>query len=378
MKIRKVILPFLFILILIALTAALHILPGRQPAQQAAMRWAKDGSTAHISVFATSAAKFDADDVFVLREKLKEALKEVNLTENSKKDIPDDKEKAVAANDKKGNGAAVSNKANSGADSKDTAPDNNSVFLDCYSAKGSLTVSSDQTTASFTAYGVGGNFFFFHPLTLKSGAYFSEDSMMDDYVILDEDCAWQLFGSTDIAGMQITVNQKPLIIAGVVAREDSPFTEAAGNKKPTLYVSYQTLLSYGSTQPISCYEIILPNLTKGYAKRLVKDNLDIKSSRREIIENSSRYRLTNYANILKNFGKRSMQTKPLVYPYWENQARATEDVCVLLFVLAVVDAAALLITAAVLYLKPLLALVKTVSRSTCNRMQLLIQNRKQK
>lgn len=370
MKIRKVILPFLFILILIALTAALHILPSKQPAQQAAMRWAKDGSAAHISVFATSAAKFDADDVFVLREKLKEALKEVNLTENSKKDADKGKQNAAKA--------GVDGKTNiSGADRKDTEP-NSSVFLDCYSAKGSLTVSSDQTTASFTTYGVGGNFFFFHPLTLKSGAYFSEESMMDDYVILDEDCAWQLFGSTDIAGMQITVNQKPLLIAGVVAREDSPFTEAAGNKKPTLYVSYQTLLSYGSTQPISCYEIILPNLTKGYAKRLVKDNLDIKSSRREIIENSARYRLPNYASILKNFGKRSMQTKPLVYPYWENQARATEDVCVLLFVLAIADAAALLITAAILYLKPLLALVKTGWHSTYSSIQMLIKNQKQK
>lgn len=374
MKIRKVILPLSFILILIALTAALRILPGRQPAQQAAARWAKDGSAAHISVFATSAAKFSTDDVFVLREKLKEALKEVNLTEASKSGSSDDKETA-AASDKTDNGAG---KTDSSTISKDTTPDSSSVFLDCYSAKGSLTVASSQTTASFTAYGVGGDFFFFHPLTLKSGAYFSEESMMDDYVVLDEDCAWQLFGSTDIAGMQITVNQKPLIIAGVVAREDSPFTEAAGNTKPTLYVSYQTLLSYGSAQPISCYEIILPNLTKGYAKRLVKENLDIKSSRREIIENSSRYRLTNYAGILKNFGKRSMQTKALVYPYWENQARATEDVCVLLFVLTIVDAAALLITAIILYLQPLLALVKSGWHSTHSRIQMLVKNRKQK
>ena len=53
----------------------------------------------------------------------------------------------------------------------------------------------------------------------------------------------------------------------------------------------------------------------------------------EIVENSSRFGLMNRFTVLRNFGIRSMNTKNIVFPYWENRARAYEDLAALLLIL---------------------------------------------
>ena len=37
---------------------------------------------------------------------------------------------------------------------------------------------------------------------------------MDDKVIVDEDAAWQLFGSNDVVGMQIIIGGIPITLPG--------------------------------------------------------------------------------------------------------------------------------------------------------------------
>lgn len=288
------------ILPLIALPLVMRAVAGTQSGQQAAKRFSSDGTRfSQISVFFTEKAKVIPESILVLRGKINETMTAQDQTSEAGTQQP---------------------------------------YIDCYSATGSLTVSTDRATGSFRACGVGGHFFFFHPLTLQSGSYISDDSMMDDAIVLDEDCAWQLFGSTDVAGMQVFAGQTPLVVAGVVARENTLFSEAAGNTKPTIYMPYPTLKRLGSVSSISCYEIVLPRLTGSYATQLVRDQLDVGKSKREIVENTTRYRPSHLMDVLGSYGKRSMQTKPLVYPYWENQARATEDVCALLWVLFLIDA----------------------------------------
>lgn len=66
---------------------------------------------------------------------------------------------------------------------------------------------------------MGGEWFSFHPLTLRSGSYINEDSLMHDQVLLDEKLAWQIFGSYELAGMTVTIGDKPFVVAGVVAIE---------------------------------------------------------------------------------------------------------------------------------------------------------------
>ena len=68
------------------------------------------------------------------------------------------------------------------------APENGSLYLDAYSGSASVTVKSEGGgSASVKAVGVGGDFFYFHPLQLRSGSYIRSGDIMDDLVVLDEE-----------------------------------------------------------------------------------------------------------------------------------------------------------------------------------------------
>ena len=88
------------------------------------------------------------------------------------------------------------------------------LWADAYSADGKISLASDRSSLEADAIGIGGDFFLFHPLKLVSGAYFSGNDLMQDYCIIDEDAAWQLFGSSDVAGMTVFINRIPHIVTG--------------------------------------------------------------------------------------------------------------------------------------------------------------------
>ena len=77
------------------------------------------------------------------------------------------------------------------------------LWADAYSADGQVTLSTDRATLTADAIGIGGDFFLFHPQTLLYGSYFSGNDLNSDYCVLDQDAAWQLFGSSDVAGMTV-------------------------------------------------------------------------------------------------------------------------------------------------------------------------------
>ena len=93
------------------------------------------------------------------------------------------------------------------------APKNGSLYCDAWSAEATLNVSGTHGSADVKTVGVGGNFFLFHPLQLRSGSYLSQQDFMQDRVVLDEITAWTLFGSSDVAGMSVTVEGKPCYVA---------------------------------------------------------------------------------------------------------------------------------------------------------------------
>ena len=67
----------------------------------------------------------------------------------------------------------------------------------------------------------------FHPLKLITGAYFSGNDLMQDYCIIDQDAAWQLFGSNDVVGMTVYFGNVPHIVTGGVQRAESRMDKAA-------------------------------------------------------------------------------------------------------------------------------------------------------
>ncbi|MCR5100536.1 MAG: ABC transporter permease, partial [Butyrivibrio sp.] len=111
----------------------------------------------------------------------------------------------------------------------DTSENSSSrIYADCYSSSGSATIVHGTKALEVSAYGVGGDFFMFHPLTLISGSYFTSDSMMEDNIVIDEITAWQLFGSSNIVGEQVLIGDVPHFISGVVRNDDDKFSKAAG------------------------------------------------------------------------------------------------------------------------------------------------------
>ncbi|MCD8379239.1 MAG: ABC transporter permease [Lachnospiraceae bacterium] len=264
--------------------------------EQVATTWDSDGGYAHISVYLSESEKLsmlsdlETQEYMVLElyYNLLSKLEEASIT--------------------------VSEEASESA----------RLVVYSYSSQGSISMESDRTTVTLNAYGVGGDFFIFHPLKLKYGSYFSGDDVMQDVVIIDEEAAWQLFGSSDVVGKYIYIQDIPHKIVGVYERDSGYMNDAAGNGESTVYVSKESLYLYGTDNGLQTIELLLPNPVSSYALDLVTDELSGRDV--SIVENSNRYDLENLVEILKAFGTRSMGLSGVIFPYWENIARGYEDI----------------------------------------------------
>ena len=272
-----------------------------QPSQQMAKRWDDSGDSAQISCFFADGLTVVPDTIRAFEYTLEIQLKEASLeapTENAR------------------------------------------LWADACSAKGQIMLSSSRASVNVGAYGVGGDYFLFHPLKLETGGrYFDGDDLMQDLVILDQNTAWQLFGSYDIAGQPITIGSGPNahigVIAGVVESESGWMNEKADATTGTVYLSYEMLNTYGSHSGINTYEIVMPNPVTGFAKDMVADYIGFSEEQIQIVENQTRYSFKNLLVILGQFGTRSMNAKAIIYPYWENVARGWEDILAALLLLEI-------------------------------------------
>ena len=277
-----------FILFLLLLAVSNHMVGSLQD-QHMAERWSAEGDTAQVSCFFSTNALVTEDTIAMFEHTIDGALLEASITSESE---------------------------NPGA----------RLWADAYSADGKVSISSDHGNMEADAIGIGGDFFLFHPLKLLSGSYFSGNDVNQDYCVLDEDAAWQLFGSNDVAGMTVLISGIPHIVTGVVERPEGRMEKAAGLDGTVVYVSYKTLSELGKNNGINHYEIVMPNPVSEFAFNHVKENMSVGEKEVEIIENTSRYSLLSRIKSIGSFGTRSMNGKAIIYPYWENLARGYEDI----------------------------------------------------
>ena len=290
---------------------------GTLESQKAAERWAGDGETdfVQLSCFLSGDDARTLADVYSFRQTL-----ETKLTEASVE-----------------------------------APEHGSAFIDAWSAPGKRTVSGDHGSAEAAVTAVGGDWFFFHPLQLLSGAYITEDDMMDDRVVLDRELAWRLFGGFDLAGMTVQIGEIPFVIAGVVERDQDFASKKANTAEAGLYLSWRawTALAGDGAANIACYEIVLPQPVDGFAETLVKDNFKVGGG--ELVNNTERDSLAGVWKIVREFGTRSMHLTSVIYPWWENAARCVGDWSALFLALAAVfavcPAVTLFVTAMILLVR---------------------------
>ena len=255
------------------------------------------------------------------------------------------------------------------------APENGSLYIDAYCGFASVTVSSENTTgSSVKAAGVGGDFFYFHPLTLLGGSYIRSDDLMDDLVVLDEETAWRLFGGTDLAGLTMYINDKPFVVAGVVAREADFATQKAYTGDGGVYMSYSALSRLVETASITCYEIVMPTPIRNFAKGILED---FPADGGDLVENSSRYEFSHLLEVAKNFAERSMRLNGVIYPYWENAVRLTEDYAALLAVLSIVFAVCPAVTVLVLGIRQIRRTYRFVKAKVPEKVEAAVEKRRE-
>ena len=231
-------------------------------------------------------------------------------------------------------------------------PEGGSLFTDAYSADGKVTLMRGKDVTEIRAYGVGGDFFLFHPLELLSGSYIWASDLTKDRIVIDENVAWRFFGSSDVAGMEITVNGRVFLVAGVVRLEMDKFSQRVVEDDPCVFVDYSVLSTQdewgGNIVPaeITSYEIVMPNPITRFAMQVVRGTF--LSETIDIVENTDRYGSEHLNFLVWNFGSRSAENTGILYPYWENAARLSEDYAALFLCIRNIFLILPLLTAAVL------------------------------
>ena len=207
------------------------------------------------------------------------------------------------------------------------------LMMDCWSTNGKVNAKGTHGKGEAAVIAVGGNYFDFHPIHLLNGDYLHPNDLMEDRVLLDTELSWLLFGGYDLQGMPVTINGIPYVVAGVIERETDPASRKAWPEDTLgMFMSYEGLHKLQEDLKIDCYECVLANPVKNFAINVAREKFPI--GKGEILCNTDRYQVEKLmTDIVLKYGTRSAHSTGILYPYWENAARMTEDwaaLCLLL------------------------------------------------
>ncbi|MCR5215051.1 MAG: ABC transporter permease [Eubacterium sp.] len=215
----------------------------------------------------------------------------------------------------------------------------NRAWIDSYSTQTTTTIRKDSTNLDVDVYLVGGDFFKIHPIPLKGGNYLDIENQDFNQIVLDENVAWNLFGSNNIEGMKVWIGESVYTIAGVVGVSEDKADIQAYGEHDCVYIPFKAYSKEDKELKATNYQAVIPNPIKNYAKNILaeaagihfKTDEELKNSRTilnfddvELVENTDRY------SIISLFGKRNnhkyvdMRVNTIQYPYWENVAKYNE------------------------------------------------------
>jgi len=281
------------------LLITIRIQSGALPSQLAADRWTSDDeSFAQISAFISPDASVTDDSILQIVSTVESKLKEASL-------MPED--------------------------------DNIRAWIYSSSTEADIQISTSRASVNTCVTGVDGEYFMFHPLKLLSGYYFTGTDLSYDRIVIDEDLAWQLFGSFDVDGMEVRINEKPYIIAAVIQKDTDKASLSVYGDSPRAYISYLALSDImGEPQSITCFEAVLPDPISKFAYNMLSESIGIGDKLVEVKENSSRYNIISLLSNIKTFSRLSVRQNAIVLPFWENAARIIEIRLTILFFFAII------------------------------------------
>lgn len=218
------------------------------------------------------------------------------------------------------------------------------TWLDAYSGESRQNVVYKDANVSVTVTGIGGDFFQFHPIPLKSGSYITANDINGDRVVIDRYVAWELYGSNDVVGMKLYIGDRTYTVAGVTDVPENALYRNAYGENHRIYINYNELKAIDERAVITCFEAVLPNPITNYAYNVLASACGIsedsqEESRKsvflfgdtELVENSSRFGLGNMVKLLQTARYRVARTNGVGYPFWENIARMKETTVLTIF-----------------------------------------------
>ena len=189
------------------------------------------------------------------------------------------------------------------------------LWVSAASAEGTVSLSRGENSAMASVAAVIGDYFLFHPLQMMSGQYLNPQEASKDYVMLDWNTAWRIFGGYDVEGMQVEIAGYNCIVAGVFEKEED---DPSDNR---IIMSFELYERINGAAELNVLEFILPNPVTGHGLQTVEKNLPTAGENRVVVENSSRFKLGSLFNAITDFDETIAQSKSIALPYFENRAR---------------------------------------------------------
>ena len=205
--------------------------------------------------------------------------------------------------------------------------------------------------------------FLVHPIPLLNGNYINPvekaseigDGIDPFQVVLDENMAWNIFGSVNVEGMKIWIGGRVFTVMGVVEASQNKTEEMAYGNYDAAFIPYSAFALMDKKVNINCYEAVLPEPIKDIVVDPEEEasGTEVRSSlsfgKRELVENTDRFGISSIWKYLKNKKYMSMKTTEIAYPFWENVARFEMEraggifkLCCILLILPVVSVLVLL------------------------------------
>ncbi len=237
--------------------------------------------------------------------------------------------------------------------------DGNNRWKDCFSTyPQSVDVSkyNSSDTLNMNALGVNSSFFSFHPLELIDGNYLYNDSLNIYSAVIDEEAAWNIFFSLNVAGMRFYIGEVEFYVQGVIKKDDIAEARSVYPDKPIVYLDYRAMNELFPDIPTLCYEAVIPESHNNYAKNLLlgyynADSFQEENSAEnlfcEIIDNTKRLSFSSSVENMLHYAHNGVVTRPIIYPYWENSVRVLiNKLNVIIFIILLLAAYILFVSAA--------------------------------
>jgi hypothetical protein len=130
-------------------------------------------------------------------------------------------------------------------------------------------VLTERRQVQADVYAVGGPFADFHPVKMLFGSFLSRTGGTGNAAVLNRDLAWDLFGTLDVLGMEVRLEGRTYIVAGVCETDETLLGLLSGNGAGRAYVPFDP----AGGIPVSGMEASLEKSVPGKSLQAVKDAL---------------------------------------------------------------------------------------------------------